>query len=135
MYISNLQYNRMKNKLLLLYLWLIFIGFGCFGVIFTSFMEMPLAIILTGYGILTLLTLYLICIIYRKRKLDLKLSVWYGELFVTIGLFILLTFYSVDIKNSIIGHERAFYWLTWTIFILVLFINLAYVHKQRRKKN
>jgi len=67
--------------------------------------------------------------------MDLKLSVWYGEFFVTIGLFILLTFYNVDIKNSIIEHKSFFYWLTWTIFFIVLFINIAYVYKQRRKKN
>lgn len=127
----------MKNNPILIYIWLLIIGYGCVGALCIPFVGISTAIIYAVYGILILWILYTLVLVYKKRKNKISISS-YALIVAVIVIAVAfgLLFQNKElIGNHINNHHSAYYISSWTVFILFLIINWIYVQKHLKKRH
>lgn len=127
----------MENNPILIYIWLLIIGYGCVGALCIPFVSISTAIIYAVYGILILWILYTLVLVYKKRKNKTSISS-YALIVAVIVIAVAfgLLFQNKElIGNHINNHHSAYYISSWTVFILFLIINWIYVQKHLKKRH
>ena len=127
----------MKNNPILIYIWLLIIGYGYVGALCIPFVGISTAIIYAVYGILILWILYTLVLVYKKRKNKTSISS-YALIVAVIVIAVAfgLLFQNKElIGNHINNHHSAYYISSWTVFILFLIINWIYVQKHLKKRH
>ena len=101
----------MKNNPILIYIWLLIIGYGCVGALCIPFVGISTAIIYAVYGILILWILYTLVLVYKKRKNKTSISS-YALIVAVIVIAVAfgLLFQNKElIGNHINNHHSAYY--------------------------
>ncbi|WP_025068963.1 hypothetical protein [Bacteroides gallinarum] len=125
----------MRNNPVLIYIWLLIIGYGCVSTLCVHFVNISTAMIYTGYGILILWILYTLVLANKKRKDKTFISngILIGAVIVIAIAFGLLFQNKELIGNHISNHHSAYYISSWVVFILFLIINWIYVQQHLKK--
>lgn len=127
----------MKNNPILIYIWLLIIGYGCVSALCIPFVSISTAIIYAVYGILIFWILYTLVLVYKKRKNKTSISS-YALIVAVIVIAVAfgLLFQNKElIGNHINNHHNAYYISSWAVFILFLIINWIYVQKHLKKRH
>lgn len=128
---------NMKNNPILIYIWLLIIGYGCVSALCIPFVSISTAIIYAVYGILIFWILYTLVLVYKKRKNKTSISSY--ALIVAVIIIAVafgLLFQNKElIGNHINNHHNAYYISSWVVFILFLIINWIYVQKHLKKRH